>query len=84
MPDEESPQPPVDAENMATSAEVPAAAEAELSAPVEDIDLNAIFPDEETDLNELFPEQEMKHLLKKAQKNKKDLNNMRDRFADGI
>lgn len=84
MPDEESPQPPLDAENQQTPAEVPAAAEAELPAPEEDIDLNTVFPDEETDLNELFPELEMKHLLQKAQKNKKDLDAMRDRFSDGI
>ena len=48
------------------------------------IDLNQVFPEEETDLNELFPDLEMKSLLKKVQKNKKDLNTMRDRFSDGI
>ncbi len=84
MPDEENPQPPLDAENQQTPAEVPAAAESQLPAPEEDIDLNTVFPDEETDLNELFPELEMKHLLQKAQKNKKDLDAMRDRFSDGI
>ncbi len=84
MPDEESLQPPLDAENQQTPAEVPAAAKAELPAPEEDIDLNVVFPDEETDLNELFPEIEMKHLLKKARKNKKDLDAIRDRFSDGI
>ena len=49
----------------------------------EDIDLNRIFPEEETDLNALFPDQEMKSLLKKVQKNKKDLSALRDRFNEG-
>lgn len=53
--------------------------------PVEkDIDLNALFPEEgETDLNELFPNMEMKRLLKKISKNKKDLRNMTHRVAEG-
>ena len=64
---------------------VPVSAEAEGQAVHEDeIDLNQVFPEEETDLNELFPDQEMKTLLKKVQKNKKDLNTMRDRFSEGI
>jgi len=50
----------------------------------DEIDLNQVFPEEETDLNELFPEDEMRSLLKKVQKNKKDLNTMRDRFSEGI
>lgn len=49
----------------------------------EEIDLNRIFPEEETDLNTLFPDQEMKHLLKKVQKNKKDLTTLRERFDEG-
>ena len=56
----------------------------ELAGPEDEIDLNLVFPEEETDLNELFPDLEMKSLLKKVQKNKKDLNTMRDRFSDGI
>jgi hypothetical protein len=56
----------------------------ELAALEDEIDLNQVFPEEKTDLNELFPEMEMKCLLKKVQKNKKDLNTMRDRFSEGI
>ena len=84
MPNEESSHPPLDAENQQKPGEVPAATEVEPPALEDDIDLNLVFPEEESDLNELFPEMEMKHLLKKMQKNKKDLNTMRDRFADGI
>jgi len=46
----------------------------------EEIDLNPLFPDEDTDLNELFPEQDMRELLKKVQRSKKDLGRMQDRF----
>ena len=45
-------------------------------------DLNEIFPEEEKDLNDLFPDEETKLLLKKMQKNKKDLHLMKDRFLD--
>jgi hypothetical protein len=62
-----------------------ASTEAEGQAVLDDeIDLNQVFPEEETDLNQLFPDLEMKTLLKKVQKNKKDLNTMRDRFSEGI
>lgn len=47
-----------------------------------EIDLNQLFPGEENDLNRLFPEAEMKDLLKKVSKNKKDLHVMVDRFAE--
>ena len=47
----------------------------------EDIDLNTLYPDEDGDLNALFPEQEIKTLLKKIQKSKKDLSRMKDRFV---
>ena len=50
----------------------------------EEIDLNHLFPGEETDLNELFPEKEMRALLKKVQRNKKDLGKMKDRFSDSF
>jgi len=46
----------------------------------EEIDLNPLFPDEDTDLNELFPEQDMRELLKKIQRSKKDLGRMQNRF----
>ncbi len=49
--------------------------------PIE-TDLNEIFPDEDKDLNDLFPDEETKLLLKKMQKNKKDLHTMKDRFLD--
>jgi hypothetical protein len=47
-----------------------------------EIDLNEIFPDEDKDLNVLFQDEETKVLLKKMQKNKKDLHTMTDRFLD--
>ena len=47
-----------------------------------EIDLNEIFPDEDKNLNDLFQDEETKVLLKKMQKNKKDLHNMTDRFLD--
>ncbi|OGW28815.1 MAG: hypothetical protein A3K09_06840 [Nitrospinae bacterium RIFCSPLOWO2_12_FULL_47_7] len=47
-----------------------------------EIDLNVLFPGEENDLNQLFPEAEMKHLLKKVSKNKKELHLMVDRFTE--
>jgi hypothetical protein len=47
-----------------------------------EIDLNEIFPDEDKNLNEIFQDEETKVLLKKMQKNKKDLHTMTDRFLD--
>ena len=47
-----------------------------------EVDLNEVFPGEEIDLNNLFPDEETKLLLKKVQRNKKDLHTMTDRFAD--
>ena len=82
---EQESTPPQPAPEDSLKAEIPApedqnagpSAEAE-----EEIDLNHIFPGEETDLNELFPEKEMRSLLKKVQRNKKDLGKMKDRFSD--
>lgn len=48
----------------------------------EEIDLNHLFPGEKTDLNKLFPEKEMRALLKKVQRNQKDLGKMKNRFSD--
>jgi hypothetical protein len=48
--------------------------------PEKEIDLNLIFPDAETDLNALFPDTEIKLLLKKINKDKKDLHSLKDRF----
>jgi hypothetical protein len=45
------------------------------------IDLNELFPDAETDLNDLFPEDEVKHLLKKIIKNKKDMGLIKKRLT---
>ena len=53
----------------------------ELPFPTE-VDLNELFPEEDKDLNELFPDEETKLLLKKMQKNKKDLHIMTDRFLE--
>lgn len=47
-----------------------------------EVDLNILFPGEGNDLNQLFPEAEMKELLKKVSKNKKDLHLMVDRFTE--
>ena len=53
----------------------------ELPFPTE-IDLNELFPQSDKDLNDLFPDEETKMLLKKMQKNKKDLHTMTDRFLE--
>ena len=53
----------------------------DLPFPTE-IDLNEIFPNEDKNLNDLFQDEETKILLKKMQKNKKDLHTMTDRFLD--
>ena len=53
----------------------------ELPFPTE-IDLNELFPQSDKDLNDLFPDEETKLLLKKMQKNKKDLHIMTDRFLE--
>ena len=47
-----------------------------------EIDLNELFPQSDKDLNDLFPDEETKLLLKKMQKNKKDLHMMTDRFLE--
>ena len=54
----------------------------ELPFPEHQIDLNEVFPEEESDLNDLFPDEEIRRLLKKVQRNKKDLHTMTDRFTD--
>lgn len=55
---------------------------AQIQEEEKEVDLNALFPDEGNDLNQLFPEAEMKALLKKVSKNKKDLHLMVDRFTE--
>ena len=49
-----------------------------------EIDLNALFPEEDKDLNGLFPEEEMRTLLKKINKNRKDIAIMHERFQDEL
>jgi hypothetical protein len=46
------------------------------------VDLNEVFPEEKSDLNDLFPDEEIKLLLKKIQRNKKDLHTITGRFID--
>ncbi len=82
---EQESTPPQPAPEESLKAEIPApeGLDADPSTEAEEeIDLNHLFPGEETDLNELFPEQEMRSLLKKVQRNKKDLGKMKDRFSD--
>lgn len=77
--------PPQPAPEDSLKAEIPAPEGQDADPPAEaeeEIDLNHVFPGEETDLNELFPEKEMRSLLKKVQRNKKDLGKMKDRFSD--
>lgn len=75
----ENPSPPENPQNQTSTQEADPQ-----NPPVEkDIDLNALFPEEEeTDLNELFPNMEMKRLLKKISKNKKDLQTMTHRVTE--
>lgn len=47
-----------------------------------EIDLNLLFPDAAEDLNALFPETDLRELLKKISKNKKDLGFMVNRIAE--
>ena len=84
MTEQESTSPqPAPEESLKAEIPAPEGLDADPSAEAEEeIDLNHLFPEEETDLNELFPEQEMRSLLKKVQRNKKDLGKMKDRFSD--
>ncbi|NIQ02081.1 MAG: hypothetical protein GWM98_18115, partial [Nitrospinaceae bacterium] len=62
----------------------PASEETSPEEETEEIDLNHLFPDEDKDLNDLFPEPELRTLLKKVQRNKKDLNRMKGRFSENF
>ena len=76
------PQPPPE-ESLKSEIPSPESLETDDSAEAEEeIDLNHLFPGEQTDLNELFPDKDMRVLLKKVQRNKKDLGKMKDRFSD--
>lgn len=80
---ESTPPQPAPEESLKAGIPDPEGLDADTPTEVEEeIDLNHLFPGEETDLNELFPDQEMRALLKKVQRNKKDLGKMKDRFSD--
>jgi len=82
---ETTPPQPAPEEPLKAEIPTPEGLETDSSAEVEEeIDLNHLFPGEETDLNELFPEKEMRSLLKKVQRNQKDLGKMKDRFSDSF
>jgi hypothetical protein len=78
---EDNQQLPDNQENQSQE-ENPLTAEADLQPPEEDIgiDLNILFPDADKDLNALFPDDESRQLLKKINKNKKDLRTLNERF----
>tara|TARA_B100000686_G_C16532901_1_gene833286 strand:- start:4 stop:297 length:294 start_codon:yes stop_codon:yes gene_type:complete len=63
--------------NLSTPVETPQIADDKTK---KGIDLNNLFPKEEKDLNNLFPEPEMRILLKKIDKNRKDIATMNERF----
>ncbi len=75
-PQDDAPQAVTDETPVADPAEIPT-----FPKEAENIDLNTLYPEEDGDLNALFPEQEIKNLLKKIQKSKKDLSRMKDRFV---
>jgi len=82
---ESTPPQPAPEESLNAEILTPEGSEADSSTETEEeIDLNHLFPEEETDLNELFPEKEMRTLLKKVQRNQKDLGKMKDRFSDSF
>ena len=64
--------------------QIPIPPQGQLPFPEQEINLNEIFPEEESDLNDLFPDEETRQLLKKVQRNKKDLHTMTDRFNEEI
>lgn len=76
MSEEKKPTPDAPQPTQETAGESPP----ENQPPEKEIDLNSIFPDAEHDLNALFPDMEIKTLLKKINKDKKDLHSLKDRF----
>lgn len=79
--EDKSPQPQASPDSAPVAE--PAAASPEDNQPEEkEIDLNALFPGSETDLNELFTDPETRLLLKKIQRNQKDLHTLKDRILD--
>jgi hypothetical protein len=81
MNDEQSPPTAESLSNEVAEEEKIYAPQNKLPFP-ETVDLNQVFPEEENDLNDLFPDEETKVLLKKIQRNKKDLHTMTDRFNE--
>ena len=82
---ESTPPQPAPEESLKAEILMPEVSEVDASTEAEEeIDLNHLFPEEDTDLNELFPEKEMRTLLKKVQRNQKDLGKMKDRFSDSF
>ena len=79
---ESSPIPEAETLNNELDEEKIFAPQSELPFPEQEINLNAVFPDEESDLNDLFPDEETRMLLKKVQRNKKDLHTMTNRFTE--
>ncbi|PIQ99937.1 MAG: hypothetical protein COV66_10085 [Nitrospinae bacterium CG11_big_fil_rev_8_21_14_0_20_45_15] len=71
-----------DSQENQSQEEGPLTTEASSQPPVEEIgiDLNVLFPDADKDLNALFPDDESRQLLKKINKNKKDLHTLNERF----
>lgn len=84
MLNEENPSGPDDGGEREAAGKNSASGEEASPSQAEEIDLNKVFPEVETNLNALFPDQDMKRLLKKVQKNKKDLTALRERFEEGI
>ena len=84
MLNEENPRGPDDTGDQEVPGKEVASEEEAPPSRAEEIDLNKVFPEVETNLNALFPDPEMKRLLKKVQKNKKDLTALRERFEEGI
>jgi hypothetical protein len=82
QPPEHSPTPESESTDNEVDEEKIFAPQNELPFPEQEIDLNAVFPEEENDLNDLFPDEETRQLLKKVQRNKKDLHTMTDRFSE--
>ena len=84
--DDPNPIETLESDTPQEQAEAPELADAPKPSPFaeleREIDLNVLYPDAVTNLNELFPEREMKRLLKRINKNKKDLHRMRERFCD--
>jgi len=83
MQEQKSTSPPVTRSSISEGESKPTQAETSIEKHLDEptIDLNELFPDAETDLNNLFPDNEVKSLLKKIIKNKKDMGLIKERLA---